>query len=132
MPRRLLSIRRARSLHPLGMTFRTVLWATALSSVLAACATSPQDQPVAPAAPDQPPASRAYRAGFGTIESATVLSLSSAPAAAGGTAGPATSATMAYRLRMADGTAQDVVQAGERFEVGDRVEMTPEGRLARP
>jgi hypothetical protein len=33
---------------------------------------------------------------------------------------------------MADGTTQDVVQAGERFEVGDRVEMTREGRLVRP
>ena len=71
----------------------------------------------------------AYRPGVGTIESATVLSLASAP---GGTAGPATSATMAYRLKMADGTTQDVVQAGERFEVGDRVEMTREGRLLRP
>ena len=76
--------------------------------------------------------SPAHRPGLGTIESATVLSLSSAPAAAGGTAGPATSATMAYRLKMADGTTQDVVQAGERFEVGDRAEMTPEGRLVRP
>lgn len=78
------------------------------------------------------PGSPAYRPGVGTIESATVLSLSSAPASAGGTAGPATSATMAYRLKMADGTTQDVVQAGERFEVGDRAEMTREGRLVRP
>jgi hypothetical protein len=72
------------------------------------------------------------RAGVGTVESASVVSLSSAPAAAGGTAGPATSATMAYRLKMADGTTQDVLQAGERFEVGDRVELTREGRLVRP
>jgi hypothetical protein len=88
----------------------------------------PVDSATAPAVPASP----AYRAGVGTIESATVLSLSSAPAAAaGGTAGPATSATMAYRLKMADGTTQDAVQAGERFEVGDRVEMTREGRLVR-
>jgi len=72
------------------------------------------------------------RSGIGTVESASVVSLSSAPAAAGSTAGPATSATMAYRLKMADGTTQDVVQAGERFEVGDRVELTREGRLVRP
>jgi hypothetical protein len=39
---------------------------------------------------------------------------------------------MAYRLKMADGSAQDVVQTGERFEVGERVEMTREGRLVRP
>jgi hypothetical protein len=120
------------------------LWIGALSAILSACAAPPRDQPVgdrptvegerpagsvaAPAAPAFP----AYRPGVGTIESATVLSLSSAPAAAGGTAGPGTSATMAYRLKMADGTAQDVVQAGERFEAGERVEMTREGRLVRP
>ncbi|HEY7241445.1 MAG TPA: hypothetical protein VH600_19895 [Burkholderiales bacterium] len=111
------------------MTSRTLFGAAVLCSMLAACATSPRDQPVGPAAPE---ASRTYRAGPGTIESATVLSLSSAPAAAGGTASPATNATMAYRLKMADGTTQDVVQAGERFEVGDRVQMTGDGRLVRP
>jgi hypothetical protein len=56
-----------------------------------------------------------------------VASLSSSPAAAGGTAGP----TMAYRLRMADGTTQDVVRPGERFEVGDKVQVTRDGRLLR-
>jgi glutamine cyclotransferase len=39
---------------------------------------------------------------------------------------------MAYRLKMADGTTQAVVQAGERFELGDRVQVTPDGRLLRP
>ena len=126
------------------MTSRTLFGAAVLCSMLAACATSPRDRPVGPAAPAEvespvgtsaapvPPASRTYRAGPGTVESATVLSLSSAPAAAGGTASPATNATMAYRLKMADGTTQDVVQAGERFEVGDRVQMTGDGRLVRP
>ena len=82
--------------------------------------------PASPAA-----TSSANRPGVGTIESATVLSLAAAPAAAGGTAGAATNATMAYRLKMADGSTQEVVQAGERYEVGDRVELTPEGRLVR-
>jgi hypothetical protein len=134
-------------------TFRSgsFLWIGAVSAILAACAAPPRDQPVGDrptvegnrptvednrppgsAAAPAAPASPAYRPGVGTIESAAVLSLSSAPAAAGGTAGPGTSATMAYRLKMADGTAQDVVQAGERFEVGERVEMTREGRLVRP
>ena len=124
------------------MNSRTVLWTIAFSALLAACATRapngpsggrPTGQtPVDAAATPSAPTSR-YRPGVGTIESATVLSLSSAPAAAaGGTAGAATSATMAYRLKMADGTTQDVVQAGERFEVGDRVQMTREGRLVRP
>jgi len=127
------------------MTPLTVSSIAALSVLLAACAAPPRDRPVADRVPvegDRPvdsevaapasPGSPAHRPGVGTIESATVLSLSSAPASAGGTAGPATSATIAYRLKMADGTAQDVVQAGERFEVGDRVEMTREGRLVRP
>jgi hypothetical protein len=39
---------------------------------------------------------------------------------------------MAYRLKMADGSTQDVVQAGKRFQVGDRVEITSDGRLLRP
>jgi hypothetical protein len=120
------------------------LWIGAFSAILAACAAPPREQPVGDrptvegnrpagsAAAPAAPASPAYRPGVGTIESATVLSLTSTPASAGGTAGPGTSATMAYRLKMADGSAQDVVQAGERFEVGERVEMTREGRLVRP
>jgi hypothetical protein len=39
---------------------------------------------------------------------------------------------MAYRLRMLDGTLQDIVQEGERFELGERVQLTGEGRLVRP
>jgi hypothetical protein len=120
------------------------LWIGAFSAIVAACAAPPREQPVGDrptvegnrpagsAAAPAAPASPAYRPGVGTIESATVLSLTSTPASAGGTAGPGTSATMAYRLKMADGSAQDVVQAGERFEVGERVEMTREGRLVRP
>ncbi len=126
------------------MESRTVLWTLALSVLLAACAAPAPDGPSGgrPTGQSEPPVDAAaappasasrYRPGVGIIESATVLSLSSAPAAAaGGTGGPATSATMAYRLKMADGTTQDVVQAGERFEVGDRVELTREGRLVRP
>ena len=103
--------------------------------MLAACAAPPPRQPPVtdrPPVEGNRPAAQTHRPGVATIESATVLSLSSAPASAGGTAGPGTSAIMAYRLKMADGTTQEVVQAGERFEVGDRVEMTREGRLVRP
>jgi hypothetical protein len=81
------------------------------------------EQVPAPAAP----AVRIYRAGVGVVESVSVVSLPSL-SAAGGATGP----TMAYRLRMADGTLQDVVQVGERFELGERVQVTQEGRLARP
>lgn len=79
------------------------------------------------------PAGRIYRPGTGTVDSASVLSLSSSgPAAAGGTARPATSPTMAYRVQMSDGSEQSIVQAGERFAVGDRVTVTADGRLTRP
>jgi hypothetical protein len=75
------------------------------------------------------PAPPKYRAGVGVIESASVVSLpSTSSAAAGATSAP----TMAYRLRMSDGTTQSVLQAGERFQVGDRVQLTGEGRLIRP
>jgi outer membrane lipoprotein SlyB len=75
------------------------------------------------------PAARTYRPGIGVVESATVIALSSSTsAAAGGASGP----TMAYRLKMNDGTTQDVVQTGRRFEVGDRVLLTREGRVALP
>jgi hypothetical protein len=112
--------------------------------MLAACAApSPRPAQEASPAPEAAPASatagatgppgRVVRAGTGTVESASVLSLSpSASAAAGGTAGPATSPTMAYRVQMADGTTQSIVQAGERFAVGDRVSVTSDGRLTRP
>lgn len=57
----------------------------------------------------------------GVVESASVVSLS----------GAGSVPTMAYRLRMADGSTRSVVQTGERFEVGEHVEVTGEGRLAR-
>ena len=38
---------------------------------------------------------------------------------------------MAYRLKMDDGSTQSVVQAGERYEVGDRLEIAKDGRLSR-
>jgi hypothetical protein len=72
---------------------------------------------------------QAYRPGVGTVESASVVSLSSGNSA---TAGATTSPRMAYRLRMLDGTLQDIVQEGERFELGERVQLTGDGRLVRP
>jgi hypothetical protein len=66
------------------------------------------------------------RPGVGTVESASVVSLSSS--SAGGTAA---SPTMAYRVQMADGTSVSIVQAGERFAVGDRVQVSRDGRLMR-
>jgi hypothetical protein len=85
--------------------------------LLAACAATVTDRPA-----DEPR--------IGVIESAAVVSLASSPSAtAGGTTpqGP----TMAYRLKMEDGTTQSIVQAGERLELGERVEIMQDGRLMR-
>jgi len=87
-----------------------------------------EQTPAAPAPAPPAPAARVYRPGIGVVESASVVSLPSSLSAAGGATGP----TMAYRLRMADGTTQDVVQTGERFQLGDRLQVTREGRLGRP
>jgi hypothetical protein len=99
-----------------------------------AAAPAPQTTTPAPIAstplPAPPtPASRSYRPGIGIIESATVVSLSSSmSSASGGASGP----TIAYRLKMLDGTTQDVVQTGPRFNRGDRVQLTRQGRLELP
>jgi hypothetical protein len=133
------------------MTFRDAVSALALLAMLSACAVAPPVErtaipprtgtveaqpaerpmetpaPVATPTPPPPPQSR-YRPGVGTVESASIVSLgSSQSAVGGGTTGP----TMGYWLRMEDGTTQSVVQAGERFAVGDRVEISRDGRLMR-
>ncbi len=134
------------------MRFRDAVSALALLAMLSACSVAPpreqtavppstgavEAQPaerpmetpapvVTPRPAPQPPQSR-YRPGIGTVESASIVSLpSSSSSVGGGTASP----TMGYWLRMEDGSTQSVVQAGERFEVGDRVEISGDGRLTR-
>lgn len=81
----------------------------------------------APTAPPTP-VPGALRPGIGTVESASVVALPSSSASGGGTAEP----TMAYRLRMADGSTQSIVHAGARFKVGERAQVTRDGRLVRP
>lgn len=122
-----------------------ILALSALLGMLAACAVSPEDSAVvrdgpaveapAPPTPAAAPAeaSRISSAGIGVVESASVVSLSSSSSAAAGATGTAAStATMAYRVLMPDGSTQSIVQAGERFEVGERVRVTPDRRLTRP
>jgi hypothetical protein len=74
-----------------------------------------------------------YRAGYGRIEAvATVPIAPSRSAASGGTVGyvygPA-----AYQLtvRMDDGSAQTIIQDNPSFRVGDRVQLTNDGRVIR-
>lgn len=133
------------------MRSTSVLSALGVSVMLAACAVSPPDRPVTdspaveanrpmdstsvPPTPGPPVTQtpRAYRPGPGVVQSASVVSLSSSPsAAAGGTGAAASTPTMAYRVQMPDGTTQSIVQAGERFAVGERVEITGDGRVVRP
>lgn len=118
------------------MTPKSSLLVLVASITLAACAVSqpyPSSTPTAASdavqanpATRPPPASTALKPGLGVVESASVVSLpSSSGAAAGASAGP----TMAYRLKMEDGSTQNLLRAGERLEVGDRVEVTSDGRL---
>jgi len=112
------------------MTFRSALSVMVPLAMLAACAVSQPDRPVGE--PVSAPAA-APQAVVGTVESASVVSLSSVPSAgAGGASGPSSSPTMAYRVQMPDGSTRSVVQAGERFAVGDSVRVTADGRLTRP
>jgi len=103
---------RARRLHPAGINSGTVLWTVTLSALVAACAAPSRDEPAA---------NRPTVEGNRPVDGATAPAVAASP-----------SATMAYRLKMADGTMQEVVQTGERFEVGERAEVTREGRRVRP
>jgi len=94
--------------------------------LLVACAVAPQDSSKTPSTPAAA-APATLRPGVGVVESASIVALGSSPSA-GGTASPP---TMAYRLKMEDGSTQSVVQAGERYEVGDRLQITNDGRLSR-
>jgi hypothetical protein len=118
-------------------------------ALLGACAALPPERAPAPAPgaerkPDAvpipeekqvisaQPAPAASRPGAGVVESASIVSLPATMSAAGGdTVEPVEGPTMGYRVRMTDGTTQSVVQAGERFAPGDKVEMTADGRLIR-
>ena len=107
-------------------------------TALAACSTyepsfttpPPEARTVAPVYP-----ASAYRAGFGVIE-AIAAERYTAPrlpsAGAGGTVGHAIDRT-GYRLtvRMDDGSLQSIAQDNRDFRVGDRVQLTGDGRVIR-
>jgi hypothetical protein len=128
------------------MSFRSALSLSVPLAMLAACAVSPPQRPVGdppavgnePAAQTRPPIEPAAQTPVapqsvvGIVESASVVSLPSVPSAAGGASRPSSSPTMAYRVQMPDGSTQSIVQPGERFEVGERVRVTPDRRLTRP
>jgi outer membrane lipoprotein SlyB len=99
--------------------------------VVRLAATAPKPAASAPAAVPVPaPTTASLRPGTGVVESASVVALPSSTSAGAGATAPA-APTMAYRLRMDDGSTQSVVQTGERLNVGDRVQVSSDGRLAR-
>jgi hypothetical protein len=133
------------------MAIRKLALALLAASGLAACASYEEPvpvsaAPVAPAAPvvNAPPTSMSspvalavlpagsYRPGAGILESIGLITLP-ASAAAGGTAvaGPVPGP---YRLtlRMDDGNIQTLTADTRALLVGDRVQITQDGRLIRP
>lgn len=134
------------------MAIRSAALAAVLAAGLGACASYEEPVPastaaVAPPAPvvavTPTPASTpsalatlkpgSFRAGNGILESIGLVTLPQSSASAGGgtVAGPAPGP---YRLtiRMDDGTIQTVVQDTRALLVGDRVQITQDGRLIRP
>jgi len=103
-----------------------------LAALLAGCAVPPSESPSPGPAVPAAPEPKAYQPAIGIVQSASVVALSSSSSAAGGTSGAATTPTMAYRVKMPDGSLVSVVQAGERFQVGDRVQITADGRAVQP
>jgi hypothetical protein len=132
------------------MATRSITLAVLAAAALAACGTT-YDQPTpvapvstappvvkAPASTTSTPAALAtleagsYRAGTGILESIGLVTIPpSSSASAGGTAAPVPGP---YRLtlRMDDGTIQTLVQDTRALLVGDRVQITDDGRLIRP
>ena len=74
------------------------------------------------------PAAATFRPGHGTVETVTLVR--SVPGASTGANLPE---RVAYRLglRMDDGTVQAIDQDNRNFMVGDRVELTNDGRVIR-
>jgi hypothetical protein len=91
--------------------------------------------PAAPATPASPAALATlkpgtYRPGAGILESIGLVTLP-ASAAAGATAAPAPG-PFRLTLRMDDGTVQTLIQDTRALLVGDRLQITSDGRLIRP
>jgi hypothetical protein len=130
------------------MAMRTFALSALVAAGLAACAsyeapvtpapvtTTP---PVVAATPPAPSGSAAalatlqpgtYRPGSGILESIGLVTLP-ASAAAGGTAAPAPG-PFRLTLRMDDGSVQTLIQDTRALLVGDRLQVTPDGKLLRP
>jgi len=74
----------------------------------------------------------AWKPGAGVIQTISLgAPAAQASASAGGTTSSAVSGPYRMVLRMDDGTVQTLVVDNRAFLVGDRVQVTPEGRMIR-
>jgi hypothetical protein len=87
----------------------------------------------APVVAGNVPSLATYRAGLGTVESASLVNVAPPPAGASASAGASSATYPAYRLsvRMDDGSVQTIDQDNRAFMVGDRIEVTSSGRIVR-
>jgi predicted component of type VI protein secretion system len=77
-------------------------------------------------------ASSAWKPGAGVIQTISLATPAvQASASAGGTTSSAVSGPYRVSLRMDDGTVQTLLVDNRAFLVGDRVQVTPEGRMIR-
>ena len=84
-----------------------------------------------PATPAPSVAVPPLRAGYGIVEGVSLVYQAPAPSASAGGTAPAVPGPYRLMLRMDDGTAQQIVQDYRGFMVGDRVQVTPDGRILR-
>jgi hypothetical protein len=119
---------------------RLTLSCCALAAIgMAGCSTYYDPPPVAvrtaPGAPvPAPTASSSWKSGVGVIQTISLGTPSAEDSAsAGGTAPSAVTGMGPYRmtLRMDDGTLQTLTVDNRAFLVGDRVQVSPEGRMIR-
>lgn len=76
--------------------------------------------------------SSAWKPGVGVIQTISLgTPAAAASASAGGSVSPAVSGPYRMTLRMDDGTVQTLVVDNRAFLVGDRVQVSPEGRMIR-
>jgi hypothetical protein len=97
-----------------------------------AVAATPAPVAVAPVT-NVAPGSVAYRAGYGVIESISLVYQPRPPSASTGSSISNTPDPGPYRMtvRMDDGSLQSMVVDSRTFMVGDRVQMMSDGRVAR-
>jgi len=100
---------------------------------MAGCTTHYDPPPTTPVATTGgvPVVSASSKATSGVIQTISLASQANASASAGGTSASAASGPYRMTLRMDDGSLQTLVVDNRAFLVGDRVQVTPEGRMIR-